>query len=241
MSRFNDIAGEPLNQILPPISGYEHVPVVGLKEAIQPVSHLFNGIDWYVWVAIEHSLHPVDGLTSDESASIYLYTMTCSNGPSVYEILNQHLRSDNRETLRPWFSYLKLFLTGLRKLPSRHCTVWRGIQNGYRWMHYPTGGHLVWWGVSSCATTPDILESTEDVGDKVKKTFFSIECQNAKLITAHSRDRDMGREEFILLPGTCFEVMNQVRGVDASIVVYLREIESISPASSGSLMKNIHS
>lgn len=232
MSRYTDIADEPITQILPPLPNCDNVPLVTLEQAIQPVSHLFQGIDWYVWVAKENSLHPADGLTPDESASIYLYTMSCSNGPSLYQLLNEHLRAENRETLRPWLAFLKLLLTGLRKLPSQSQTVWCGVSSISLWRLYPYGGHLTWWGVHSCVSTPGMLEDPANTGGEVVKALFSIECQNAKLITAHCRDREAGREEFILLPGTCLEVMEQIRGEGSSVWIRLKEIESIAPPSS---------
>ena len=50
-------------------------------------------------------------------------------GPtSLYRILNQALRDENRDTLKIWFSYLKLFQTALDKLPKVKEGVWRGIR-----------------------------------------------------------------------------------------------------------------
>ena len=232
MSRYTDIVDEPITQNLPPLPDCDHVPLVSLEGAIQPVSHLFQGIDWYVWVAKENSLHPADGLTPDESASIYLYTMSCSNGPSLYQVLNRHLRAENRETLRPWLAYLKLLLTALRKLPSVARTVWCGASNISLRRSYPHGGKLAWWGVSSCVSTPGTLEDTANTGGQALKALFSIECENAKLITAHCRDREAGRDEFVLLPGICLEVIDQTRGEGSNVWIQLKEIASISPPSS---------
>jgi hypothetical protein len=35
----------------------------------------------------------------------------------------------DRDQLKPWFSFLKLFLTALHKLPSPNKTVWHGVKN----------------------------------------------------------------------------------------------------------------
>ncbi|CAF1622503.1 unnamed protein product, partial [Didymodactylos carnosus] len=71
-----------------------------------------------------------DGLTEDESAAIYLYTMEWESGaPSLYHLLNETLREKTgRQQLEPWFLYLKLFLTALLKLPSKQQTIWRGVR-----------------------------------------------------------------------------------------------------------------
>jgi hypothetical protein len=79
-------------------------------------------------VGIHNCQHPTDDLTQQESAAIHLYTMQFDGGPSLYEILNQSLRAENRQELKPWFLFLKLFLTALYKLPSQNKTIWRGVR-----------------------------------------------------------------------------------------------------------------
>ena len=229
MSRCTDVADEPLTSTLPPIEGYEDLPLVTLEEAIKPVAHLFNGIDSCAWIAKENSLDPADGLIQDESASIYLYTMQCSTGPSLYQVLNQHLRADNREMLKPWLSFLKLFLTALHKLPSHSITVWRVVSDRSLSESYPVGRQMIWWGVSSCMLMQRFPQNREMVGDQSVKTLFSIESRNAKLITAHSCDKDSG-EEFVLLPGTCLKVINQVPVHEPwqGQLISLREIAVVS-------------
>ena len=48
-------------------------------------------------------------------------------GRSVYAILNQTLRTNNESNALPWFSYLKLLGTGLKKLPAHSGNVWRAV------------------------------------------------------------------------------------------------------------------
>ncbi|CAF3414477.1 unnamed protein product, partial [Rotaria sp. Silwood2] len=45
--------------------------------------------------------------------------MHFDGGPSLYLLLNRSLRAAIRDDLKPWFLYLKLFLTALHKLPSQ--------------------------------------------------------------------------------------------------------------------------
>jgi hypothetical protein len=58
--------------------------------------------------------NPDDSLTSDESASIRLYT---DGGGKVSRLLNEALRDEDRQKLKPWHSLLFLLLTALAKLP----------------------------------------------------------------------------------------------------------------------------
>ncbi len=72
-----------------------------------------------VYIVKQNCNNPEDNLTPDESASIMLYSMEWSSREkSFYFILNKSLRSENRQLLKPWFLYLRLFLHALSKLPS---------------------------------------------------------------------------------------------------------------------------
>ncbi|CAF5055849.1 unnamed protein product, partial [Rotaria socialis] len=98
-----DLNGEPMDHLLSPIKGYHDKPLVSLSEAIEPISGFFNEIEDNVYVAIHNCPNPTEGLTTDESASIHLYTMQFDGGPSLYILLNESLRAENREQLKPWF------------------------------------------------------------------------------------------------------------------------------------------
>lgn len=117
VDRFLDAGKEPKEPLLP-IEGYEQKPLVTLEEAVVPIEKTLFNLDSKVKTAIRGSQRPLDGLSPDESAAIYLYTVEWPDPhPSFYTLLNQHLRSKKRKTLTPWFLYLKLFLTALYKLP----------------------------------------------------------------------------------------------------------------------------
>jgi hypothetical protein len=106
-------------QSLTPLTGYEMKDLVTLEETVTSIETLIHNISAMVWTAKRNSRKPSDGLTSDESASIQLYTMEWpENHDSLYKLLNKRLRSEKRDGPKEWFSYLKLFLTALYKLPS---------------------------------------------------------------------------------------------------------------------------
>jgi len=113
-----DIRHEP-KQILEPISGYEKEPLLSLEEACQSLENILGlELKLYINVAKLNSKEPKDGLTQDESASIYLYTMEWNEpDKSLYVVLNQALCAVDRSKLQPWLKYLKLFFTAFFKLP----------------------------------------------------------------------------------------------------------------------------
>ena len=139
VSRYTDLEGEPVKRLLAPISGYQTEELVPLEKAVEKVAYLFEEIEGNVWVAKHNCSNPADGLSEDMSASIHLYTMQFGTEPSLYHELNKCLRAENRQALKPWFPFLKLFLTALYTLPSHARTVWRGVRGVDLRAKYPTG------------------------------------------------------------------------------------------------------
>ncbi|CAF1481807.1 unnamed protein product [Rotaria sordida] len=222
-SRFTDLYNEPVDHLLSPIKGYQDKPLVTLTAAIEPVSSFFNEIEDNVMVALHNCQNSANGLNQEESASIHLYTMQFDGGPSLYHVLNQSLRAENREDLKPWFLYLKLFLTALHKLPSQTETVWRGIRDVDLSSKYKTGMKFAWWGVSSCTTHIEVLEKSQFLGKHGQRTLFSIQCINGKSIAAYSYFKDT-EKEIILMPGSYFEVMGQLNPAPELHIIQLKEI-----------------
>ncbi len=223
ISRVSDLSDEPVDRLLVPIQGYEDQPLLPLYETIKPISKLFNRIDEYVFIALNNCQNPTDGLDQQESASIHLYTMQFSGGPSLYKLLNQSLRDENREELKPWFLFLKLFLTALYKLPSQCKTVWRGIKNVDLSSEYKRGTKFAWWGVSSCNMNIEILESNAFLGKTGERTIFSIECFNGKSVINHSYFKKK-EDEVILIPGSYFEVIGHLNPAPQLHIIQLRQI-----------------
>jgi hypothetical protein len=113
-----NIRDEP-EQMLKPISGYEREPLLSIEDACEPLENILDHeLKRNIIIAKMNSEKPKNGLTIDESASIHLYTMEWDEREnSLYMVLNKTLRLVDRTKLRPWFKYLKLFLTGFFKLP----------------------------------------------------------------------------------------------------------------------------
>ena len=119
MARLLGNKADLTTRMLQPIAGYEREPLVSLREACEPLESILNHeLKTNIAVALMNCQNPKDGLTRDESAAIYLYTMEWSNREeSLYFILNGRLRGERRSLLKPWHRYLKLLLTAFFKLP----------------------------------------------------------------------------------------------------------------------------
>lgn len=233
IDRFVDADEEP-NKHLLPLDGYEKVPLVTLRDALTSIKTPIHNHEKLIETAEKNCQKSVDGLTKDELASIHLYTMGSSEEPnSFYKILNQKLRSENRNELKPWYSYLKLFLTALHKLPSLKKNVWRGIRGDF---NHVGQEHFVWWGISSCTESLETI--TDFAGKEGVRTIFMIECINGKSIKPYSYYPK--ENEIILMPGTHLQVVSKGQPGDGLKMIHLKEeqpsvpflIPSINPSSS---------
>lgn len=224
--RFSDLDGER-HQMLLPIEGYEKMPIVCLEDAVNPLVDLLPDIHRKAWIAKCNCQNPADHLSTDESAAIYLYSMEWEpHNECLYFLLNATLRNKSRDKLKPWFSYLKLLLTALARLPSIHTTVYRGIKRNLI-EDYPRGKQFVWWGFSSCTSSIDVLQSELFLGNTHNRTMFTIECFNGKDIQRHSYYET--EHEILILAATQFQVVASLnQGKDLNIV-QLKEIQPPYP------------
>ncbi|CAF1152170.1 unnamed protein product, partial [Rotaria sordida] len=175
--RFSDIAGEPCRMLMP-IQGYEKKPLVTLEEAVEPIVSYVPDVKRMVYIAKMKcaELSP-GGLPIDRAASITLYSMEWEpQNECLYYVLNQTLRNENRQKLKPWFLYLRLILTALAQLPSSVCNAFRGVKRDMR-KEYPEGKTFVWWGFSSCTSKISVLQNEQFLGTTGPRTFFTIEFE----------------------------------------------------------------
>ncbi|CAF0772516.1 unnamed protein product [Adineta steineri] len=223
--RLLESARDEPKRMLVPISGYEKVTVKSLEDACEPIKDLFDHqLKQYITVAKMNSSDPEDKLTQDESASIQLYTMEWEeHDNSLYMKLNQALRLVDRSKLKPWFKYLKLFLTAFFKLPpSKDTLVWRGVREDLSAL-YPKSKEFAWWAFSSCSTSIDVLESPDYLGKSGTRTIFSIQTHSGKLIRAHSYFDNEG--EILLPPGIYLKVVGSLNPATGLHIIHLQEIE----------------
>ncbi len=214
--RFLDVSNEPQRRPTP-IEGYELKSLVSLEEAVRPLESIISNIQAFVWTATGNCENPKDGLTSNESAAIYLYTMEC-----MYRQLNAALRSENRQQLTVYFSYLKLLLTALWKLDNMNTVVWRGVKGNIA-DQYSEGKKFAWWGLSSCTSALSVLQADTFLGETGPRTIFNIQCFNGKMIQNHSQFPN--ESEVLLLPCSYFEVMGIIKQGSNLHIIHIQQIE----------------
>ncbi|CAF1317378.1 unnamed protein product, partial [Didymodactylos carnosus] len=209
---------------LGPIVGYAEERLLPLSKACAPLTNIIPDLSVYVQMALDKTPEePPDGLTIDESAAIRLYTIEWE-GPhrSLYSILNYTLKTADREDLRPYFKYLKLFLTALAKLPCvPQLTIWRGVTKDLS-ADFPPGTLMTWWAFSSCTTALTVLENNIYLGNTGERTLFSVEAINGRTIQAHSHF--VTEDEILLLPGTHMVVQSQFTPAPDLHIIHLKQI-----------------
>jgi hypothetical protein len=215
-------------EMLMPIQGYEKQPLVSLEEAVEPILSLVPDVKRMAFVAkMKCKKVPANNLSKDESASILLYSMEWEpQEQSLYYVLNQTLRSENRKKLKPWFLYLKLVLTALFHLPASNRFVFRGIKCDMR-KDYPEGETIYWWGFSSCTSNAGVLSNEDYLGVSGPRTMFAIECFSGKDIRQHSHFQE--EAEILLPPGRQFEVVACLNQGNNLYFIQLKEIEPAYP------------
>lgn len=209
---------------LNPIVGYAEVPLLPLVKACAPLEDLIHDLPAYVQRALRETPEvPPDRLTVDESASIRLYTIEWRRPHlSLYTMLNNTLKMSDRNELRPYFRYLKLFLTALVKLPCVPSqTVWRGVTKDLS-RNLPPRTVLTWWAFSSCTTTMTVLDNNMYLGHTGPRTLFSVEALNGRTIRAHSHFIE--EDEILLLPGTRMVVQSQLNPASDLHIIHLKQV-----------------
>ena len=205
---------------LPPVYGFYSEQLVSIDRALQPIESKIKELSRYVQIAKQYCNYPGDhGLSKDQSASIYIYTMEWGE-TSLYLVLNAALRSENRQGLIIWFPYLKLFDTALDRLPTVRESVWRGVSLDIG-KTFTKNQIFTWWGVSSCSSSLRVIE--QFLSNEKSSTLFLIEVINGKKIAGYAQYAD--ENEIILKMGTQFRVKDDpLKRSDGSCTVHLVEI-----------------
>jgi hypothetical protein len=172
-----------------------------LEEALKAFLSQINELKRSIKEAKKHCNHSsTHNLTLDESAALFLYTMEAGDH-SFYRILNQVLRTENRNEVKPWFSYLKLFDTALNKLPKVKGNIWRAVPGNVA-NNYKINQILTWWTISSCSTSADVVKAF--LKPNQEATLFMIEAVNGKNLAGYTIYPD--EHEVILGVGTQLRV-----------------------------------
>ncbi|CAF1156063.1 unnamed protein product [Adineta steineri] len=219
MNRFSDI--DCSFEKLTPVYGYRSQKLVTIEKALESIQSQIDELPYYIETAKKHCHYPSEhGLTHDESASVYIYTMEWGE-QTLYRVLNKALRNENRHLLKVWFPYLKLFDTALNKLPTAKEVVWRGITADIG-KNFHENGKITWWSINSCSSKVNVIKGF--LGNEKNSTTFLIEALNGKKVSGYTEHES--EDEIILRMGTEFRVKsNALDHPNGSYLVHLIEID----------------
>ncbi|KAG9415121.1 Poly [ADP-ribose] polymerase 3 [Aphanomyces cochlioides] len=145
---------------------------------------------------------PVKPMDKELYGSIVLYT-----GNWIYAQLNSCLRSENRQSIRKYFNYLRVFLEAMCRMPQKEQTLWRGISVDL-FDAYEEDKVITWWGVSSCTSDENVaLNFISNCGGSC--TLLRVRCKTAMDISVLSMFPS--EKECLLAPGTQLKVLKRVR------------------------------
>jgi len=195
LERLGEVSKE-VGEKMEAITGISDCPLQSLEVATKKVLTIIPGLAGYVKTALE-KVTVSGGLSKDEAAAVYLYTMESK----FYKDINANLREVNRTKIQPFFPYLRLLLSAFQKLAPKPVDLWRGVKLDLKKM-YPIKQTVVWWGISSCTPKKGVAEGF--MGTSGIRTLFRIMPQCAISIMSFSAFK--GEEEFILPPGTQLHV-----------------------------------
>ena len=234
MNRFSDI--DFSLEKLPPVYGYRSEKLGSIEKALEPIHAQIDELAYYLKIAKQYCHFPSEhGLTHDESAAVYIYTMEWGE-TALYRLLNKALRSENRHELKVWFPYLKLFDTALNKLPVVKRALWRGVPLDIG-KNYTKNQIITWWSVNSCSSTVKVIKSF--LGTEASSTLFLIEAINGRNISGYTGFKN--EDEVILRMGTRFRVESDpLEQASGSYLVHLIEIDDDDEQTLASVMNEMH-
>ncbi len=139
-----------------PLVEYQTYPLLPLHQALDILSRIHQ-LDHFIKTAMDSCHFPSEhGLTCDESAAIYLYTMDCGH-ESLYRVLDEIFREKDQSLLIPWYAYLKLVDIAVQKLPSQQLELWCGVNLNIS-KNYKKGDQLTWRRLRSCSPSFNNIE-----------------------------------------------------------------------------------
>lgn len=200
--------------------------LVSLDEAIQPLIDIVVGIQEMVSIIKNKCQNPKDGLSVDQSAAIMLYTYESKvHENSLYFILNQTLRFQQKQALKRWLPYLRLITHALDLLPSKTCHIYRGVRANLTSV-YPVGDTSVCWSFTSCTSNISVLKNTF-LGTVGNRTILHIDCHDGKDIRNHSCVPD--ENEILLLPNAEFFIRDHLNPADGFFMIQIEEVPQPIP------------
>jgi hypothetical protein len=179
------------------IKGYENVRLVTLEEALKAFHGQIHDLSDRINEAkAKCNRSSKYRLTHDESAAIYIYSMKWEP-QCVYDHLHAAWNSRNRSHLIPWFKYLRLFKSGLDKLPNAKTEIWQGIAYDQNIKEKLTSNTLYSF-LGSCSTSEHEIKNYLHNNVSTRIILIGYESVDGKLVTGYTAG---DWSEVILWPG----------------------------------------
>ena len=141
-----------------------------------------------------------DKMSLDQAASIHLYTQESE----IYKELNLRLRERDRNLLKPFFPYLKLFLSGLYKLPLINDPLYRGVKQNLSELYIQKRSKKIFfWAFTSASSSMEVLASPLFLGDSGQRTMHCITARSVDIRAFSAMPQE---DERLIFPGTCLVV-----------------------------------
>lgn len=200
------------------IDAYHSEQLTSLEEALEPfgdsIDQLFEKIQEAKDNCSPSSEH---GLTHDESAAVYIYTMHWDEH-CVYDRLKEAWESGNKSAIEKWFKYLKLLDSALQKLPSEEIEVWQGTPyDDYLLEYLNSKSPQIYSSIGLSLPEPrdidDYLRQDCDKG----RIIFGYYSVGAKLLDGYAATRE---KVYAILPGTKLAVSPSNSMDDDGCLVY---------------------
>ena len=161
-------------------------------------------------------------------AALQMYTLEFS-GKSVYEALNEALRSKERAKCAPYRRYIWMLMHAMREAPEFDGqAVYRGVRADLR-ATYKKGRTVTWHQFSSCTSTIEVLQSEQYCGTSGERTLFVVTLTQGRARWVADVSMAETEDEVLLPPNTRVRVDSTLDAGGGLVIVTLTELEPLDP------------
>jgi hypothetical protein len=218
IARFSKISFHKRNP-LKLIKGYQNELITSLEEALAHFKHELPWLSEQIEEAKIKRHYPSDhGLTQDESAAIYLYSMRDED--NIYKYLATAWSTWDRSQMEPWFKYLNLLKSALDKIPNVKTEIWQQVTSDEKLKKIlPTDSLYTCMG--SCL--PSRKEFKDHLNEKPVSTmiFIGYESVDGKDVTAYTQHNT---KEIIMWPGVKITKVEDDYGFGSFTIHFAKKI-----------------
>jgi len=124
------------------------------------------------------------------------------------------------EDFSQWKVYLKNLLNGLKAMPYHRGKVYRGMKNLQEedLKPYKKGENIIWKSITGLSKKPDVAKRFSNA----KGAILEVEVYSSRDISSLSEYAD--EEEVLMLPYSCFEVVDVITKENEPVYIKLKEI-----------------